>query len=99
MNNIIIIKKIQMCRIGHSSALCGRIVAPRIDVLPYKAGNHSNAGKQTPRSPIQVLLKEFNGHNIINKYSNINKQTNFEYDFWEKVRHTIQLIYCLEYLH
>ena len=32
MNNIIIIKKIQMCRIGHSSALCRRIVAPRIDV-------------------------------------------------------------------
>ena len=41
-----------MCRIGHSSALCGRIVAPSIDVLPYKTGNHSNAGKQTLRSPI-----------------------------------------------
>ena len=36
-----------MCRIGHGSALFGRIVAPRIDVLPYKTGNHSNAGKQT----------------------------------------------------
>ena len=52
MNNIIIIKKIKMCRIGYSSVLCGRIVAPRIDVLPYKTGNHSNAGKQTQRSPI-----------------------------------------------
>ena len=48
MNNIIIIKKIKMCRIGHSSALCGRIGAPRIDALPYKTGNQSNAGKQTP---------------------------------------------------
>ena len=29
MNNIIIIKKIKMCRIGHSSALCGRELARR----------------------------------------------------------------------
>ena len=31
-----------MCKIGHSSALYGK----RIGALPYKTGNHSNAGKQ-----------------------------------------------------
>ena len=53
----------------------------------------SNAGKQTLRSPIQVLLKAFNGQNIIDKYSNINinKQTNFEYDFWAKVKALIYI--------
>ena len=30
-----------MCGVGHSSALCGRIVAPRIDVLSYKTGYHT----------------------------------------------------------
>ena len=62
MNNIIIIKKIKMCRIGHSSALCGGIVAPRIDVLPYETGNDSNAGKQTPRSPIPSVSSPRYGH-------------------------------------
>ena len=57
MNNIIIIKKIKMCRIGHSSAL-----APRIDVLPYETGNYSNAGKQTPRSPIPSVSSPRYGH-------------------------------------
>ena len=43
-----------MCRIGHSSALCGRISAQRIPALPYKTGDHTNAGKQTQRSPIPM---------------------------------------------
>ena len=40
-----------MCRIGHSSALCERIVAPRIDVLPYKtiATPVNKPGAQTLR--------------------------------------------------
>ncbi|CAL8252692.1 unnamed protein product [Boreogadus saida] len=33
-------------------AVKSRLVTPRIDVLSYKTGNHSNAGKQTPQSPI-----------------------------------------------
>ena len=44
------IKKIKMCRIGHSSALCGRELPQ--ELARFKTGNHSNAGKQTPRSPI-----------------------------------------------
>ena len=49
MYDIIIIEKIKMCKISHSSALCGRELA-----LPYKTGNHSNAGKNTPQSPTRA---------------------------------------------
>ena len=51
-----------MCGIGHSSALCGRIVAPRIDVLPYKTGNHSNTGKQNPAKPNPYVSSPRYGH-------------------------------------